>query len=196
MALRRVLMRSERASGGESLANASRCARAAVSIFSGAMKSSGLPACGMMANASATGMCGISAPRMLNAHATESLKREDDRVLPVGLEPRLDVGDLVLRRPSRELQRLHADRAHGRRRALAPPQAVDEIARNGAQLDVFGLERGREPLDLADRVQLRVVAHGLPAAQVLAEPLARCRPRGSFETSIVAASTSARACTV
>ena len=101
----------------------------------------------------------------------EIAQGENDRIVPVGLKPCLDVGDLVLRRPSRELHRLRADRAHGQRRALAPPEAVDKIARNRAQLDAFSLERGREPLDFAERVQLRVVAHGLPAAQMLAEPV-------------------------
>ena len=73
LALRRVASRSLSASGGLSFAKLFSSARVLASSFSGAMKSSGLPAWGMRANASATGLCGMSEPRMLKAHATESL---------------------------------------------------------------------------------------------------------------------------
>ena len=133
LALRRALMRSERASGGESLANASRCARAACVDLLRCDEELGLARLrddrerernGDVRN---VGAADVERPRDGIAQG------EDDRVMPVGLEPRLDVGDFVLRRPSRELQRLHADRAHGRAPgARAPTGGRRDCAQRGA----------------------------------------------------------------
>ena len=72
-AVRSAFRRSASAAGSLTLAKVSRCARTAGASLSAAMNSSGLPLAGTIAKASATGVCGMSEPRMLNSQATLSL---------------------------------------------------------------------------------------------------------------------------
>ena len=83
-------------------------------------------------------------------------QRQHHRVLLVGLQALLDVGDLVRRRAAGELLRMQRDGVLRRRRARPAPDAIDEIAGGGAQLDAVRLQRGFEALDLGDGVQARV----------------------------------------
>ena len=64
--------RRSRFAGSLILASAARCALASGPILAGSTNSSGLPLAGTIANASATGLCATSAPRMLSNQATES----------------------------------------------------------------------------------------------------------------------------
>ena len=118
----------------------------------------------------------MSAPRMLNAQAIEFAQRQDDGVVPVGLEPLLDVGDLVLRRASGELQRMQVDRA---RRAAAGARGPTRGRRGCAR-------RGFSLMPLASSAASRrsisptVCSHGskptvCAAAEVLGEPLGDAR---------------------
>ena len=55
-----------------------------------------LAAAGTIANASATGLCATSEPRMLSSQAIEFGQRQDDRILALLAQRRLQLGDLLL----------------------------------------------------------------------------------------------------
>ena len=75
--------------------------------------SSALPLCGTIANASTTGLCATSVPRMLNSQQIESGSVRMHGVLAVVLQALLHVGDLVGGRAAGEFQRMRYDRVRG-----------------------------------------------------------------------------------
>ena len=122
-------------------------------------------------------MCGMSEPRMLNAQAIESLSVSTTASWPSALSRFWMSAILSAAARPASFTGCTTTGETGARRPVASPQTIDEVAGDGLELDAFGLERSAETLDLADRVQPRVVADGRTAAQMLDEPLGDARAR-------------------
>ena len=114
-------------------------------------------------------------------------QRQDDRVLLVGGELLLQLGQLVGGRDAGELQGLDDDCAGGRWRALRAPGCVDGVARYRLQPNALVGQRLLQPLDLCQRVQPGIEADDGALAAMLHEPVRRLliRHQQDLETAEV-----------
>ncbi len=98
-------------------------------------------------------------------------EREHHRILAVGLEGGLQLGNLLLGGLAGIAQRVGDHRALGRGGTLAAPDAIDRVARQRLQLDALGPKLLLQLVERARRVQPGVEADRGAGFQVLADPV-------------------------
>ena len=165
------------------LASGARCAFASAPILALSTNSSGLPLTGTMANASATGLCATSEPRMLNSQAIESGSVSTTASWPSLRSVACSSADLLLGRLAGIFQRVRHDGPLGGAGRALPHTRSTGLRASGFSLMPLSPTRLGQLLDGVGRMQPGIETDHGARRQLALQPLGQPGAPGSRRIS-------------